>query len=143
MGVAALVALLANPAVAEQSEAHFTVSVVVPTLVILNVLDQPSELSLSTDDVERGYKDVTARYVVNYNDPRGYLLRLVPRLGVTRYVEVRGLASEVVVYDQDVEIHQVAAERPQDLELQFRFVLDDSAQPGSYLLPVHVAATLL
>lgn len=143
MGVVALAVLLAGPALADEARARFTVSAVVPKRVTLTVLEQPSQLALSVEDIERGYKDVTARYQVRHNDRNGYLLHLVPRVGLTRQIEVRGLAAEVVLGDADLAIRQASAGRLHDFELAFRFVLDPAARPGSYALPVHVAAAPL
>jgi hypothetical protein len=143
MGVVALAVLLAGPAMADQARARFTVSAVVPKRVTLTVLEQPSQLAVSAEDIERGYKDVTARYQVRHNDRNGYLLHLVPRVGLTRQIEVRGLAAEVVLGDADLAIRQASAGRLHDFELAFRFVLDPAARPGSYALPVHVTAAPL
>jgi len=143
MGVVALAVLLSGPALADQARARFTVSAVVPKRVTLTVLEQPAQLMLSVDDIERGYKDVSARYQVRHNDPRGYLLHLAPRVGLTRQVEVRGLASDVLLGDEEVAIRQASAGRLHDFELAFRFVLDTAAQPGAYALPVHVTAAPL
>jgi len=143
MGVVALAALLAGPALADQARARFTVSAVVPKRVTLTALEQPSELMLSVEDIERGYKDVFARYQVRHNDPHGYLLHLAPRIGLTRQIEVRGLAAEVVLGDADLAIRQASAGRLHDFELAFRFVLDPAARPGTYALPVHVTAAPL
>jgi hypothetical protein len=143
MGVVALAALLAGPALADQAQARFTVSAVVPKRVTLTALEQPAQLMLSVEDIERGYKDVSVRYRVRHNDPSGYLLHLAPRIGLTRQVEVRGLASAVLLGDEDVAIRQVSTTRLHDFELAFRFVLDPAARPGSYALPVHVTAAPL
>jgi hypothetical protein len=143
MGVVALAALLAGPALADQARARFTVSAVVPKRVTLTALEQPVQLMLSVEDIERGYKDVSARYQVRHNDPHGYLLHLAPRIGLTRQIEVRGLAAEVVLGDADLAIRQASVGRLHDFELAFRFVLDPAARPGSYALPVHVTAAPL
>jgi len=143
MGVVALTVLLAGPVLADQARARFTVSALVPKRVMLTALDQPAELMLSLEDIERGYKDVSTRYQVRHNDPHGYLLHLAPRIGLTRYVEVRGLATEVQLGDADLAIRQASAGRLHDFELAFRFVLDPAARPGIYALPVHVTAAPL
>jgi hypothetical protein len=143
MGVVALAVLLAAPVLADQAQTRFTVSAVVPKRVTLTVLEQPAKLMLSSDDVERGYKDVAARYRVQHNNPHGYLLYLAPRIGLTRQIEVRGLAAEVVLGDTDLAIRQASAGRLHHFDLAFRFVLDPAARPGSYALPVHVTAAPL
>ena len=143
MGVVALAALLAGPALADQAQARFTVSAVVPKRVTLTVLEQPVQLMLSAEDIERGYKDVAARYQVRHNDPNGYLLHLAPRIGLTRHVEVRGLGAAIQLSDADLAVRQASVGRLHDFELAFRFLLDPAARPGTYALPVHVTATPL
>ena len=143
LGVVALAALLAGPALADQAQTRFTVSAVVPRRVTLTVLEQPVQLMLSAEDIERGYKDVAARYQVRHNDPNGYLLHLAPRIGLTRHVEVRGLGAAIQLGDADLAVRQASVGRLHDFELAFRFVLDPSARPGSYALPVHVTAAPL
>jgi len=143
MGMVALAALLAGPAMADQAQARFTVSAVVPKRVTLTALEQPAQLMLSVDDIERGYKDVSARYQVRHNDSRGYLLHLAPRVGLTRHVEVHGLGAAIQLGDADLAVRQASVGRLHDFELAFRFVLDPSARPGSYALPVHVTAAPL
>lgn len=143
MGVVALAVQLSGPVLADQARARFTVSAVVPKRVTLTALEQPAQLMLSLEDIERGYKDVFARYQVRHNDPHGYLLQLAPRVGLTRRIEVRGLATEVQLGDADLAIRQASAGHLHDFELAFRFLLDPAARPGSYALPVHVTAAPL
>jgi hypothetical protein len=143
MGVVALAVLLAAPVLADQAQTRFTVSAVVPKRVTLTVLEQPAQLVLSDSDIERGYKDVSARYEVRHNDRNGYLLHLAPRVGLTHQIDVRGLAAEVVLGDTDLAIRQASAGRLHHFDLAFRFVLDPAARPGSYALPVHVTAAPL
>lgn len=139
----AAVSLPASPACAAEAQARFTVAVAVPPRATLATLDQPTQLTLSDEDVRRGYKDVSARYSVRHNDPRGYLLRLSPRVGLASRVQVTGLATDVVLADTDVEVRQVAASGSQELALGFRFLLEPAARPGTYRWPLHVTATPL
>jgi hypothetical protein len=139
-----VIALLAAAAAhAETQQTQFLVRVTVPALATVESLEQPSHLSLSTEDIARGYKDVSARYRVASNTGRGWLLRLSPRLGVTRRIEVRGLAGAVVLQDDSVEIYRPRIREPQHLALEYRFVLASDARPGHYELPVHLSATPL
>jgi hypothetical protein len=135
--------LPASPAPAAESQARFTVAVSVPSRVTLVALDQPAQLTLSDEDVRRGFKDVDASYTVSNNDPRGYLLRLSPRVGLTSRVQVTGLATDVVLADTDVEVRQMAARGSQELALGFRLLLDPAARPGSYRWPLSLTATPL
>ena len=138
-----LLAAASLPAAAEQASVRFTVSAIVPQRVTLLAIDQPALLAVSSEDIARGYKDLSARYEVRHNTGHGYLLSLSPRLGLASRVEVMGLASAIELRDQTVDIHR---NRPSGLErlvLTFRFVLDATARPGSYALPVHLSASPL
>lgn len=136
----ALLAAVALPAAAEKDSARFTVSAVVPVRVTVTALDEPAELAISAADLERGYKEVAATYLVSHNDRRGYLLSLSPRIGVTREVEVQGLTAAVVMREESVEIVQPGPPGSRELALGFRFVLDPAVVPGRYPLPVLVDA---
>jgi hypothetical protein len=138
-----LLAAASLPAAAEQATARFTVSAIVPQRVTLLAIDQPALLAVSSEDIARGYKDLSARYEVRHNTGHGYLLSLSPRLGLASRVEIMGLDSAIELRDQTVDIHR---NRPSGLErlvLTFRFVLDATARPGSYALPVHLSASPL
>jgi hypothetical protein len=135
--------LLAGLALADSRQAQFTVAVVVPSRATLTPLAGPTAFTLTAEDVARGYKDLAARYEVRHSDARGYLLRLAPRMGLTRRVEIQGLAAPILLHDTEVEVHQRPGPGVQQLALEFRFVLEPAAVPGAYALPVHVSATPL
>jgi hypothetical protein len=143
--IAALALLAAIPLAAEGGDVHasFAVSVVVPARASLETLAQPTLLSVSEDDVARGYVDVAALYRIRNNDPAGYLVRLAPRTGFTSTIEVSGLASDVVMRDEVVEVTQPASLQPQDLNLQFRLMLQPGATAGVYPMPLHVSVATL
>lgn len=144
LGSVLLFALVAGAgAHAETQRAGFLVSATVPERVVLEVVEQSLPFTVSEADIERGYKEVSARYVVTQNSERGWLLRLSPRLGLTRHVEVRGLGAEVVMRETSVVIFRRSAPGRENLSLDYRFVLDADARPGNYDLPVYVSATTL
>jgi hypothetical protein len=144
LGVFLLTALLAAAgARADAERAGFLVTATIPERVVLETVEQPAQISISEADVERGYKDASARYVVSQNTARGWMLRFAPRLGVARQVEIRGLHGAVVLRDQGVDVFRPGGSGREQLALDFRFVLDAGVPPGTYDLPVHVAATPL
>lgn len=132
--------LAAASAHAEARHASFVVSVNVPARAELRAIDQPALIQVSEQDVTRGYKDVTARYRVESNTPRGWLLRLAPRLGVAQRVEVQGLSAPVVLAGDAVEVYRARALEPERLSLTYRLVLGQGTPPGTYQLPIHVSA---
>ena len=141
--VALVLALASCPASGEQGRAQFTVAVTVPVRLQLEVIEQPTELRLSAEDVARGYKEVSARYRINHNDRHGYLLRIVPRSGIARHIEVRGLGANLVLGDDSVDIAQPGDTFQQELALTFRFELNEASYPGTFELPVSLAVTPL
>ena len=144
LGAVLLLALVAGASArADTEQAQFVVQATVSARATIEAVEQPTHLTVSAEDVARGYKDVSARYAVESNTVRGWLLRLSPRIGVTRHVEVRGLYRTVVLQGESVEIYQSRAPEPRDLELDYRFVLSPNVEPGSYELPVYVSATPL
>src|SRR5262245_50855509 len=66
-------------AMAAERRSSFTVTVTVPPRAALTVLSEPVSIDVTSEDLEAGYKDVEARYLVDGNDPRGFLLRVAPR----------------------------------------------------------------
>jgi hypothetical protein len=138
-----LCALAVGLPVRAQQQVQFAVTAVVPTRTVLTVIEEPAALALSDGDLQRGYKDVVARYRVSSNTAQGWLLCLSRRLGIAERIEVRGLSVDVVLEDSGVEVYQPRSSTPIDLELEYRLVLGPAARPGEYALPVHVSATSL
>ena len=144
LGAFLLLALAAGAGVrADEQRATFLVSATVPQRVTIEALEQPTRLVISAEDVRRGYKDVSARYVVSQNTERGWVLQLAPRIGITRQIEVRGLSTGVVLGDEGVEVYRAGEDAREDITLEYRLQLDASASPGTYDVPVHVSAVPL
>jgi hypothetical protein len=135
VALCALAPMLGAGAHAETRQASFVVSVDVPARATLEVLEQPDRIRVSAEDIARGHKSVSARYRVASNTAGGWLLRLAPRLGLAQRIEVSGLESPVVLDREVVE--------PEHLTLEYLLVLGSNAEPGSYEMPIHVAAVPL
>lgn len=131
------------PAGAGQVDAHFVASVRVPERTTVTPLEPVERFVVSEADVARGHADLTARYLVSSNSPRGFLLTLAPRLGLAQRVEVRGLGGDVVLQDQPVEVYSRGTERRRELVLELRVVLADDVPAGLYPLPVVLDASPL
>jgi hypothetical protein len=141
LGALLLLALVAGADVrADTRQAQFVVQATVPVRVTMTVLEQPDEIDVSTADLERGYAEVAATYRVSHNDRRGYLLSILPRQGLTREIEVQGLATALVMGNEPVELLQPGPPGSHQLSLAFRFALDPAVVPGRYPLPVLVTA---
>ena len=139
-GALTCLVLPACSALADQGQAPFQVVVTVPARVALETVGQPAGLTLTQGDLTRGYKDVSGQYHVRHNDRRGYVLRFVPLAGIAREVRVRGLGSAFVLGGDAVEVHRSGEDFEQDVALEFRFVLVDGANPGTFDWPVQLTA---
>ena len=144
LGAVLLLAVVAwGDARADDERATFFVSATVPERVTIEALGQSGRLVITADDVRRGYKDVSARYVVRQNTKRGWVLQLSPRIGITQHVEVRGLSRSLVLSNESVEVYRPGTAPREDISLEYRLVLDADVEPGTYDMPVHVTATPL
>ena len=126
-----------------EARAQFAVTAYVTARASIESVAQPTQFSVSTSDLERGFVDLAAVYRVSSNDPAGYMVRLAPRVGLARAIEVTGLATPVVVRDDVVDVSQPAALQPRELQLGFRLLLHEAAVPGTYSWPVHLHAYVL
>jgi hypothetical protein len=134
-------ALLAAEGVhAGEGEARFTVAVTVPVRVVLDVRSEPEHVTVTAEDVTRGYVDVAAEYRVRHNDRGGYRLEIDRGDGVARAIEVRGLGANPVLVVDTVEIRRPGDHFLDDLSLELRILLDASTRPGTFDLPVQVSA---
>jgi hypothetical protein len=141
LGAFLLLALVAGAgARAETEQARFVVSATVPARVTIEALGQSGRLVITADDVQRGYKDVSARFLVSHNTARGWVLQLAPRIGITEQIKVTGLSTDVVLREESVEVYRPATTGREDISLGFHMLLDADAEPGAYDMPVHVTA---
>ena len=135
--VAASAAMLFG-AIAEAGDdmATFRVSLQVPVRISMHSSGEPASVTITDDDLARGYLDVPARYHVSHNDRRGYLLQIVHLGGVAREVRVSGLGGTLVIAGDAVEVHRDGQTFEQDVALEFRLVLAPGAQAGRFDWPV-------
>jgi hypothetical protein len=128
---------------ADSRESRFTVSVTVPVLTDLSILEEPNPMLLSAEDVARGYLIVSARYRVSCNARRGYLLQFTPRVGLAHTIEIAGLGYNVTVRDEAVEVRRPPVAVAEEVALQLRLLLQPAVAPGSHVLPLYVTAVPL
>ncbi len=133
-----LLALLPAIAAADSVRAHFLVGAVVEPRLSIATLSAPERVWVTRADLARGYLDVAARYRIASNDGRGYLLHFDTRTGLTRAIEVVGLAAPLTLGDAGADMHQRVGVGERDYALRYRLHLAPQAQVGSYELPVRV-----
>jgi hypothetical protein len=96
-------------------------------------------VAITVGDIERGYRDVSRRYMVVTNEPERLVLQLNPRVGLTDRVEIAGLQAPLHLAESSLE---VALPLARSFTLSYRLWLSKGARPGEYALPVQVAALI-
>lgn len=147
-GASSMALLMVAPAPTLATGADVTVAVSATVLkkATLQVVSQPDAVSITPADIARGYVDVAvpAHVAVRSNSPRGYMLEFASDGDFFREVHVRGLAHEVQLGASGGAVMQPAAAEGvtrAQLELGFRFLLTDSALPGTYSWPLHLTVS--
>ncbi len=142
--------LLVVPAVATagSGEAKLTVSATVLKHASLNVLAQPSSVVVTAADIARGYVDapVPAQVAIKSNTSGGYMLEFSSQGDFMRQILVRGLATDVQLSPAGGAVMQPstgAGITRATLVLEFRFILAEAAQVGTYLWPMRISITPL
>ena len=123
----------------ESGSARLTVSARVTARASLKVLAQASQLSVTKEDIQRGYIDVPAasRIEISSNSPGGCLLAFENTGLPLKEVHVIGLGQNVQISSGNGWIPRPDKGRlPTQEELSYRFVLSDNTQPGTYAWPL-------
>jgi hypothetical protein len=115
----------------------------VPARLTLKTIGQTEPLELQAADVQRGFVDVAASYLVSTNARSGYLLRFAPRLGLASRVDISGAGLQVAMLDSDIEVVRSGSPGVSRLEFRYRLHLSPDASPGRYALPLHVSVATL
>lgn len=101
---------------------------------------QPVSVTVSADDVARGYVDVATpvRLEVEGNDP-AYAITFERSGAAFRGAEVQGLGQRVQLDSQAMIDWRGTGMRRNTLEFRFRLRLAAGAAPGEYAWPIHVS----
>ena len=142
-GYAASFSALAATTISPDTDAaqvgRLAVSAYVPPGVASRVEQQAAVLTVTPEDIARGYVEVPAgsRLRVRSNDPAGFIIDFFPRLPIFKAVRVStrdGSAQLGADGGAMAERRHRGAEAP--LELSYRFELADHVQPGTYPWPL-------
>jgi len=114
----------------------------------MTVLNQVQQVVVTSGDIARGYVDVTAasRISVKSNDPRGYVLMfevMGDSASLFDSVSVVMGGREVLLSTSGGWIPQPYVRGGLTMELSYRFVLSQKAQPGTYAWPFSITASPL
>ena len=106
----------------------------------IRVLRQHPKLVVSGADIAKGYLDARSASLIEIgnNNPRGCLLVFHCTEGVFREVYIQGLGKEIQVGPQGGFVTMPCAKGRVTVELSYRFVLDENANPGTYPWPIAI-----
>lgn len=135
-----------SSAVASGSTTKLAVTATVLKHASLQVLSQPNSISVTAADIARGYVDVPApaQLAVRSNSPLGYMLEFSSNGYFFREILVNGLSVPVQLSPAGGAVLQPAAASGvtrATMDLGFRFLLHEAAQPGVYPWPIHVSVS--
>ncbi len=145
IGFAALVAawflmafLSAQETYAVMRTAKLTVSARVLPYLQFNLLSQVSEITVTEEDVKRGYLEVrsASRLVLKTNSNAGYMMTFEGNLWPFKEVQIQGLSNPVQLNSGHVIVHQPSNKGQWTVDLSYRFLLSVDTKPGSYSWPL-------
>jgi hypothetical protein len=138
--------LLAANASAAGQGASATLSVTARVVRFATVrVAVPTSLTISDQDVARGYVEVAAplRLNVRSNVPDGYRLVLKTQGTAVQDAVVQGLSQALVVKTSGATVSRPAAGRgiwEESLALRVRFALSQQVRPGTHDWPLQISA---
>ena len=144
MVVATLTTLLPIVAHADSVSSRMGVSVQVVARALLTVDSAPSIVTVTAQDVARGYVELGAiRVQVRSNSQRGYLLRVARLNDAFGSINLDFAGGSVRVTGDESWIARPALSSSDSLELRGRVALRSGVEPGQYPLPFELSASPL
>jgi hypothetical protein len=125
---------------AGQSSTITRVNAVVLARTQLKPLRQPAMLVVTEADVQRGYVEVSGAslFEIWNNDPAGCVLTFSPNDFPFRETAITMTGREIIVYPTGGMII-ISVRGRQQIALDYRFVLTNETQPGTYAWPISVS----
>jgi hypothetical protein len=120
------------------------ISATVNPYVRLDVLQQQPSLTITAEDVQRGYVDVSAGTSLRTrtNDRNGFLVNFDSRSNVFERVSVTGIGGTVEIGSGGGAV-RAAYTGPESLaQVSYRFYLAQGVQSGSYPWPLQISASV-
>jgi len=124
---------------ADVASAPLQVSAQVLPHVRLLAADADADFLVTPADVERGYVDVQRHYQLRTNAPERVAVQIHPRVGLAEAIDIAGFDGPLRLLDSSLEV--TAPER-RELDLSFRLWLNPAVTPGTYPLPLQLAASV-
>ena len=151
MGVALSALLMLSLAPGEarattfSKSAQMRVSATVGPYVKLDVLEQQRALSITQDDIKRGYVDVTAgtRLRTRTNNRNGFMINFGSQSQVFERVGITGLGGAVEIGANGGAIRAAYSGPESSAQVSYRFFLTPGTQSGTYPWPLQISASVM
>ncbi len=104
----------------------------------LNMIYQQPEVKLTRDDIARGYIELPkgTKVEIRTNTKEGYMLVFEGLVWPFKAIEIKGLPNELQITSHSASVQIPYRKGKTVLELSYRFVLFESAKPGTYAWPL-------
>jgi hypothetical protein len=118
---------------------QIAVTAVVPAQTVAQLVEQPSQITVTAEDIARGYVDAPAasQLRVTSNNPAGYIIDFFSRLPIFTSVRVSSTGGSADLGPEGGAIIERGSKgRDLPLHLSYRFNLAANVQPGTYAWPL-------
>ncbi len=146
----ALAVLLASTLAPVKATAASAYSVVTLSATVLpyhrlDVVHQTSTLTVTAEDVARGYVDVASgtQLRAQSNERRGFSVSFDPRMKLFARATITGLANALDIGPEGGAVNQAYSGRDTLLQLSYRFYLASGLTPGSYPWPLSISSSVV
>ena len=146
IGTTLIAAILAAPLSGESISREMGVSARVVGRTLLTMSDRPAAITVTADDVRRGYLDLprAVAFQIRSNVREGYLVRFDALPEPFSRAHVRWQQVHVVVgRSHEAWVAQPYVKGAQSVEADVRLELSGHAEPGSYAWPLQISADSL
>lgn len=137
--ITTLAAATITPVSAAALRSQIAVSAVVPAQTVAQLLQNPSQITITAADIARGYVEVPTgtRLQVTSNNREGYAIDFFPRLPIFKSVRIITPAgSGQLGPDGGTVVERGQSGRNLRLDVSYRFDLTDQVTPGTYAWPL-------
>lgn len=131
-----LAALWPMGACADESCSSMVVSAQVVPVAQLTTVQSPTSMLVTTRDIRRGIKTIFVRLRLNGNSLAGYLLHMMPHVGLTTQMVVHGLSNDLMITDEGADFSLPPGAAGAELSLRIELQLKPGAPAGRYPLPL-------
>lgn len=127
---------LFNAAEGSSAAARINVSAIVRPVIQNRITNRQNTLSISEQDLKRGYIEVPEATFIEVRSNTKYLLNFSNMNDYIKEITVKGLENEVVISSNEAFVLQPYSPNLKRQVLSYRFILSENARPGLYAWPL-------